>query len=737
MHKRNNNSQKKVRIIVITILLIVVLLTIGFSAFSTELHLDDLAVKVRIQKDLRITNVSLSNTSNNGSSSWEDYDIDSISSSITLPNSNSTVSFDIEVTNLGNVESGIFNITGLPNNLTYTLSGYTLHDMLCDDTDPTQCILGSVSTFTITIGYAQNGYDANNTNYNINLDFEFGYMVDAVAKAGNQYYDTLQKAIDATPTNTPTTIILLKNTSEIITIDRYQQITFNLQNYTLSNDGNNPVISSNGTLNIYNGTITSNAATNGAINNEQYGTINISGGSVIVTGGRQALYNNKGVATISGNAYLTSSATERAAVQNVSGGTMTITGGTIISTGSYAVNNASTLTLGVKDGNINNSSPVLQSIDDGLYGTGTTRFYDGIIKSLTNPVTNLNLINDTETGYSVVSSTETINNQTYRTAHLGIAVAVNFNPAGGSVSEPIRYVEVNEPVGPLPTPSRTYHIFDGWFTSNGAQISSSTIITEAVTFTAHWTRTPDVAQIGNALYQTLQDAINDVPTDNTPTTINIIQDTSEFVIIPSGTNITFDMDGITMNAISNSPIIENHGNLTITNGTLSTNAAQSAINHVSGTLNISGGRIIATGAKQAVYITGGIVNISGDAYLSSTTNGKPSGSQMERGTVHVVSGTLNVTGGTIIATKQQAISNEGTTTIGVEDGSIDTTTPVLRGDVYGIKSTGTLYFYDGIAMGRTNSIVGTISGQETGSTLITSGTQTISGKTYKTAYLQF
>lgn len=42
-----------------------------------------------------------------------------------------------------------------------------------------------------------------------------------------------------------------------------------------------------------------------------------------------------------------------------------------------------------------------------------------------------------------------------------------------------------------------------------------------------------------------------------------------------------------------------------------------------------------------------------------------------------------------------------------------------------------------IAMGRTNSIIGTITDQETGSTLITSGTQVISGKTYKTAYLEF
>ena len=108
---------------------------------------------------------------------------------------------------------------------------------------------------------------------------------------------------------------------------------------------------------------------------------------------------------------------------------------------------------------------------------------------------------------------------------------------------------------------------------------------------------------------------------------------------------------------------------------------------------------------------------------------------MERGTVHNVSGTLIVTGGTIIATKQQAISNEDILIMGVSDGSLDITTPVLQGDVYGIKSTGTFSFYDGIIKGRTDAIVGTINNQEA-NTEVANGTETISGKTYKTAYLE-
>ena len=108
-----------------------------------------------------------------------------------------------------------------------------------------------------------------------------------IAKIDNTYYDTLQDAINAVPTDkTLKTVVLLQNTSENINIKEKQNIVFDFRNNTLSNNGNNPVIVNNGTISINNGTIATDAATNGAINNNSTGTINISGGSVIVTGGR-------------------------------------------------------------------------------------------------------------------------------------------------------------------------------------------------------------------------------------------------------------------------------------------------------------------------------------------------------------------------------------------------------------------------------------------------------------------
>lgn len=67
---------------------------------------------------------------------------------------------------------------------------------------------------------------------------------------------------------------------------------------------------------------------------------------------------------------------------------------------------------------------------------------------------------------------------------------VTFDANGGTVSEKTRSVKSGKTVGTLPTPTYANHRFDGWFTasSGGTKISSSTAVTKAVTFYAHWTQ---------------------------------------------------------------------------------------------------------------------------------------------------------------------------------------------------------------------------------------------------------
>ncbi len=511
-----------------------------------------------------------------------------------------------------------------------------------------------------------------------------------------------------------------------------------------------PVIANSGILEMSNGTISSNG-TQGAVNNNGTNArFTISGGSIIATGTRQAIYNDGGYVEITGTANLSATSTERAPVQNKKG-TMVITGGTIVSSNFFAIDiNAGTVTIGTKDGNVNTNSPVIQgetyAISNTANGKNKFSFYDGILKCKTGIYDTSKIsVQELETGYMLFYGSEQINGQTYETATLGIGYTVTFDANGGSLTNNLRSVPSGDPVGQLPTPSWPGNQFVGWFTaaSGGEQIGPDRPITSNVTFYAHWIVT-DVAQIGNKTYTTLAAAINAVKTNNHKETILLLRDTTENVTVKVNQNIELDLQGYTltpMNLTANNPIINNKGTLLITNGTLTTNGETAAINNsdsnTNASLTIDGVTIIATGTRQAIYnYGGGTVVIQGNSYLSSTTSGTPNGSTMERGTVHnLANGNMTILGGTIIGVNQQAVSNEGTITIGTKDGNVSTTVPEMRGAVYGIKSTGTFNFYDGIFEGKTNAIFGTITDTETGYQKV-DGTQTIDGQTYETATLQ-
>ena len=153
-------------------------------------------------------------------------------------------------------------------------------------------------------------------------------------------------------------------------------------------------------------------------------------------------------------------------------------------------------------------------------------------------------------------------------------------------------------------------------------------------------------------------------------------------------------------------------------------------------LLISGGNILATGSRQAIYNnSGGIIEISGSAYLSARTSGVPTYSNLERATIqNLTGGTAIITGGTIVGEVKNAVANEGTLTIGNKDGNIVTSTPIIRGEEYGIETAGTFNFYDGKIMGITGTINGSASELEDNSTIINTN-ETLNNKTYMTDYL--
>ena len=158
-----------------------------------------------------------------------------------------------------------------------------------------------------------------------------------------------------------------------------------------------------------------------------------------------------------------------------------------------------------------------------------------------------------------------------------------------------------------------------------------------------------------------------------------------------------------------SPTIVNNGDIYMTGGSITCTSLQAAVNNgtnSNSTANfiMSGGSIITSNISknQAIYNANGAhVEISGDAYLYSQS----SDVNNLRGTVQNVAGTILITGGTIVSKNYVAVINDdsnATVTIGVNDDFIDTTTPVLRGKTYGLKSS-TANVYDGIFESEINA----------------------------------
>ena len=334
-----------------------------------------------------------------------------------------------------------------------------------------------------------------------------------------------------------------------------------------------------------------------------------------------------------------------------------------------------------------------------------------------------------------IDATTTINQDVTFYAHWTEVYTVHFNPAGGTVSETERQVEHGEEIGALPTPTKPQNTFLGWFTAlnGGQQISANTVVTGNDTYYAHWSGVA-VARINGIDYPTLQAAIT-AADDNTATTIELLTDISEHVTVPSSKNITLDLGNYTISSSREATVIVNAGTLTISNGTLTSSAGYAVIdNNTTGHLIITGGNIIATGLRQAIY-NEGTLEISGNAYLSSGPN-VPTNDR-ERGTVTNYKGTTTITGGTIVADKIYAVYvQNGTTTIGSDDGTVSNSSPVFQGTRGGIKNDATLKFYDGIVRVPTSksTFIGNINDTPDGYA-ITQSTTVIDGVTYKTGYL--
>ena len=587
--------------------------------------------------------------------------------------------------------------------------------------------------FTITFKYKESLSEITNNTLNSYINFKFNIQ-NKVAKINDTYFDTLQSAINSiTEDNIETKIELLQNTSELLEINQNKKIIIDLQNHTISNHQSNPIIKNNGTLIIQNGSMTTNAP-QGAINNEETGNLKLENLNITATGTKQALYNNGGIAEITGNSTLTSTSNQRPTLQNINNGTLIIKEGTIISYNFSTIINEANMIIGIKDNNPNRNSPSIQGKIYGINSTKNYNFYNGSIKGQESPTNNQSYINDKEERYNIAQTEEIIEERIYKVIFLAETYTVTFDANGGLVNETTRNVAKQERLCTPPIATKSGYILIGWFTdpTTGTQINEDTIVNDNITYYAHWVKEA-VAEINGVEYNTIQEAINNVSKDNTPTTINLLRNTHENITINANQNITLNLQNYTLANNNENQVVNNRGTLNIINGTIISNASKATIDNNENAKLIVSANIISTGTRQAIYnLLRGYVEINENANITSSAIGTPDTSTISRGTIqNLRGGTIKINGGTITGLNQQAISNEGLLTIGQKDGNVNNSTPIIQGETYGVISAGTINFYDGTIKGITDSILGNITDNENE---IINATETINNKIYKTTY---
>lgn len=526
-----------------------------------------------------------------------------------------------------------------------------------------------------------------------------------VAEINGTYYTSLSKAINAASSDNKTTITLLKDISENVIIKEGYDIVLDLNNHTLSNKTDATVITNNGTLEVKNGTLTSDAGS-GMINNNSKGKLTVSSGILKATGTRQAIYNDGGTLYILDGAYVESSAEERATIQNKNDGKAYIKGGTIVSNNLYAIyNEKGTLNIGVKDDVYDKTTPVVQGKTYGVVANNTYNVYDGIIKggiyhvgktsNTGNTPTVSNDTNETKvTGIEEDSEklldSENISGTTYKTFTFNLdnsnRITITFDANGGNVNPTYKKITIGDEIKVLPIPTKVDNSFDGWFTNltGGTIITENTKPTENITYYAHWTYVDPstVAYVEGVGYRTLKEAFalggkirlekDVIITESLSMNKNAELDLNGHTISLENNSITIN-NNVTITDLSSNKkgkitskddftiIVSSTGNLTHKGGTIEGLGTYGAINN-KGTLEVDGGTITNTSNMYAIYNNNKLIMQSGTVY---STNG--SDIQVGPNSTFEMNGGLLKTDGI----NEQAVNLDANSTTTINGGTIE------------------------------------------------------------------
>ena len=169
-------------------------LTVGYSALNEEIKITGEA-SIRPIKDVRITDVRLSEKTNEGEFNYNNFNINSINVGASLPNTNSTVTYEVDISNIGNVPVIVKSITpeyGNNSDIEYVIDGIEVgKTIIGTNANKTDSDMGKPTTIKVTIKY-KDGVTTipDDPSVSLKLTFEFEVAVDSILAESSGYGDT-------------------------------------------------------------------------------------------------------------------------------------------------------------------------------------------------------------------------------------------------------------------------------------------------------------------------------------------------------------------------------------------------------------------------------------------------------------------------------------------------------------------------------------------------------------------
>ena len=461
---------------------------------------------------------------------------------------------------------------------------------------------------------------------------------------------------------------------------------YNIQNGTISINGGNVTSTiaaailnaGGGNVSIANGTI--NSTQNVAIQNDGSGDVTIQGGTITTVSAPALLNRANGTITTSANVQ----ATNYSAIQNGSIGTITINGGEVkgalqISEDGYfpTVTNSSTGTINVTGGTVGATAGVA------LYNGGTG---DIVVDGATITGAGVAGAVNIGTGDFIVKSGSINTSDVVALQNNDVG---NVYIEGGSITSTSGVSLINAATGNITV--------SGGFVQSQLAFSIANLTDGTINVSGGEVKGATSTNDQEQTYSTIFNQANG----------NITVAGSGYVEATTGMSIlnpsvgTANVNGGTVIADVITVANTGTGNINITNGLVQSNYGHAIANSSSGKVTVSGGEVISqievrdgnnypviwqSGTGEIIVTGGSVIGKSENIAIKNDINGR-----------------VTVTGG-LIQANCQAMENEtgggGVITIGVDDGVVSTTSPVVSAPNTYLAAWGeTVNYYDGLLKG--------------------------------------